>query len=122
MRCDRCNTELEQYDTRDKWRCKSCLAVVVGSSELAAELGAVGAGLAEPLDTSRLVATTRVCPTCGVGMNQLSIDGVIVERCPKDFTLWFDAGELGKIRSLIGGKEASPVLLRIWENYFSNLD
>jgi hypothetical protein len=122
MRCDRCNTELEQYGTRDKWRCKRCLAVVVGSAELATELGVVGAGLAEPLDTSRLVATARTCPTCQTGMNQLSIDGVVIERCPKDFTLWFDAGELGKIRDQIGKSEGSPVLLRIWENYFSNLD
>lgn len=122
MRCDRCQTDLEQYGVRDKWHCKTCQAVVIGSSEAEAELGDLGAGLAEPLDTSRLVTTARACPTCDTGMNQLAIEGVVIERCPKDFTLWFDAGELGKIRTSIANDEASPVLLRIWERYFSNLD
>jgi len=120
MRCQRCDTTLEQYGVRDKWRCPTCRAVVVGSAELATELGELGAGLAESIDTSRLLETARACPTCGGGMNQLSIDGVVIERCPNDFTLWFDAGELGKIREAVSKSEATPVLVRIWDNYFSN--
>jgi hypothetical protein len=122
MRCDRCNLELERYGDRDKWRCKSCLAVIVGAADLGAELGALGEGLAEPIDTSRLADAARNCPTCAGPMNQLKIDGIVIERCPKDFTLWFDAGELGKIRAMVDASEASPVLVRVWTNYFNNLD
>jgi len=119
MHCRSCNTDLVQYDTRDKWRCPSCRAVVVGSTELVAELGELGGGLGEPLATSRLIPTERQCPTCDTAMNQLEIDGIVIERCPKDFTLWFDAGELGKIRDSIAKSEAAPVLVRVWERFFA---
>lgn len=122
MRCDRCKTELERYGDRDKWRCKSCLAVVVGAADLGTELGELGELLAEPVDTSRLAYAVRSCPTCTAAMNQLKIDGVVIERCPKDYTLWFDAGELGKLRTAVDSREASPVLVRVWTNYFNNLD
>lgn len=119
MRCDACQADLVQYGMRDKWRCPTCNSVVIASDELEKELGAVGAGLSEPLDTSRLLATTRCCPTCETGMNQLSIDGVVIERCPKDHTLWFDAGELGKIRAKLTDDDAEAVLLRVWKRWFS---
>ncbi len=118
MRCDHCQADLVQYGVRDKWRCPTCAAVVIASAELETELGDLGAGLSERLDTSRLAATTRCCPTCDAGMNQLSIDGVVVERCPKDHTLWFDAGELGKIRGKLADAGAESVLVRVWDRYF----
>lgn len=115
MRCEKCQADLEQYGVRDKWRCHVCAAVIVGSSELSTELGELGGGLSEGLDTSRLAATVRACPTCDAGMNQLSIDGIVFERCPKDHTLWFEAGELGKVREAIARADATPVLVRLWE-------
>jgi predicted RNA-binding Zn-ribbon protein involved in translation (DUF1610 family) len=118
MRCEGCQGDLEQYGVRDKWRCPTCAAVVIASGELETELGDLGAGLSDELDTSRLLATTRRCPTCDAGMNQLSIDGVIIERCPKDHTLWFDAGELGKIRDSLSQTNSESVLVRVWDRYF----
>ncbi len=137
MRCDRCGNALDQYPDRDKWRCKTCGAVVVGAKELEAELGTLGAGLAEPIDTSRLAASTRICPTCATQMNQLAIDSygssearvaaekrgdavadIVIERCPKDYTLWFDPGELGKIQKAVANSEINPVLVRMWERFF----
>ena len=118
MRCDACQADFEQYGVRDKWRCPRCAAVVIASTELESELGDLGAGLSDTLDTSRLLATTRSCPTCDAGMNQLSIDGVVIERCPKDHTLWFDAGELGKIRGKLSEAGAESVLVRVWDRWF----
>jgi Zn-finger nucleic acid-binding protein len=118
MRCDACTADLVQYGERDKWRCPKCSSVVIASAELERELGALGAGLSETLDTSRLLATTRACPTCDTGMNQLSIDGVVIERCPKDHTLWFEAGELGKIRAKLTDADAESVLVRVWDRWF----
>jgi hypothetical protein len=115
MRCDKCQSDLVQYGERQKWRCTVCSSVVVASGELQTELGDLGAGLADLIDTSRLAATVRACPTCDAGMNQLAIDGVVFERCPKDHTLWFEAGELGKVREAIANNEAQPVLIRLWD-------
>ncbi len=118
MRCEACQADLIQYGVREKWRCGTCGSVVVGAAELETELGELGAGLSEQLDTSRLAATTRCCPTCDAGMNQLEIDGVVIERCPKDHTLWFDAGELGKIRGKLADANAESVLVRVWSRLF----
>ena len=46
------------------------------------------------------------CPKCRSDMEQLEIDGTEIDRCSSCHGLWFDAGELTKIRS----KEAAAVL------------
>ncbi len=115
-RCEGCQANLEQYGVRNKWRCPTCASVVIASSELETELGELGLGLADQLDTSRLLATARACPTCDAGMNQLNIDGVVIERCPKDHTLWFDAGELGKLRATVSA-DSDSVLVRLWDRW-----
>jgi Zn-finger nucleic acid-binding protein len=114
MRCAGCEADLVQYGVRSKWRCPQCNAVVIASSELQLELGDLGAGLSDLLDTSRLAATARACPACDAGMNQLSIEGVMFERCPADHTMWFESGELGKLRAAVAAGDQS-VLLRLWE-------
>lgn len=116
MRCEGCQANLEQYGVRDKWRCPTCASVVIASSELETELGDLGIGLSDHLDTSRLAATARACPTCDAGMNQLNIDGVVIERCPNDHTLWFDAGELGKVRAALSA-DSDSVLVRLWDRW-----
>lgn len=121
-KCHSCHLPLEAYDSRGKWRCKQCLGVLVELHELGMELGELGMELGGDIDTSRLVETPATCPICDGGMNQLAIDGVIIERCPTDHAMWFDAGELGRIRRSIAGANASPVLVRVWTAYFSNLD
>ena len=118
MQCRSCPGELVRYDTRNKWRCKSCLGVLVAADELGSELGELGAALGERLDTSRLAETSRSCPVCEAAMNQLKIDDVVIERCPRDRSMWFDAGELGKIRAAVGAEEASPLLVRAWDVWF----
>ena len=46
------------------------------------------------------------CPKCRSDMEQIEIDGTEIDRCSSCHGLWFDAGELSKIRS----KEAAAVL------------
>ncbi len=115
LRCNGCQANLEQSGVRDKWRCPTCASIVIASSELETELGELGVGLSDQLDTSRL-ATARACPTCDAGMNQLDIDGVVIERCPQDRTLWFDAGELGKLRATLS-EDSDSVLVRLWDRW-----
>ena len=46
------------------------------------------------------------CPKCRADMEQLMIDGTEIDRCSACHGLWFDAGELGKLRN----KEAAVAL------------
>ena len=46
------------------------------------------------------------CPKCRSGMQQIMIDGTEVDRCSACHGLWFDAGELDKLRN----KEAAAAL------------
>ncbi|MEO8701274.1 MAG: zf-TFIIB domain-containing protein [Kofleriaceae bacterium] len=116
-RCSACACALDQYGERSKYRCPQCAGVMLAPDEQPVELGTVGETLADDLDTARLSDTARGCPACGGTMNQLKIDGVVIERCPIDRTLWFDAGELGQLKEAIVKYAESP-LVQIWERYF----
>jgi len=46
------------------------------------------------------------CPKCRADMEQVMIDDIEIDRCSSCHGLWFDAGELGKLRT----KEAAAAL------------
>jgi PAT family beta-lactamase induction signal transducer AmpG len=46
------------------------------------------------------------CPKCRADMEQITVDGTEVDRCSSCHGLWFDDGELGKLRN----KEAAAAL------------
>ena len=46
------------------------------------------------------------CPKCRADMEQITIDGTEVDRCSSCYGLWFDDGELRKLRN----KEAAAAL------------
>lgn len=39
------------------------------------------------------------CPTCITALKQVSFEGVVIDLCPSCAGIWFDQGELGKIKS-----------------------
>jgi Zn-finger nucleic acid-binding protein len=96
--CPRCGSDLAAYPQRDKWRCRGCVGVLVGPGELAAELGEVA--WASGLE-SELTGTRLGCPACGEAMRRISIGGVELDRCDRDEHVWFDGGELGRLRAYL---------------------
>jgi hypothetical protein len=91
--CPRCQLAVEQLGDRAKWRCKACVGALVGLDELAGEL-----------DVDKLVPRTAsedalACPLCGMSMQPVEIGGVPLDRCEADRVVWFDAGELGRMRT-----------------------
>ncbi|MEJ2482233.1 MAG: MFS transporter, partial [Gemmatimonadota bacterium] len=38
------------------------------------------------------------CPKCRSDMQQLDVDGTVIDRCPRCHGLWFDAGEMETLR------------------------
>lgn len=105
LQCPRCGKLLAQYDDRDKWRCKTCNGVLVGHDQLQVEVGDLAPYvLYEEADPSRVA--TRPCPVCAFAMIPSGIGGVELDRCENDAIVWFDGGEIGKLRTRIA--EANP--------------
>lgn len=105
MDCPQCGKQLSQYDDRDKWRCKTCNGVLVGFEQLEVELGELGdLVLDDDPDGSRVAA--RPCPMCAFAMSPYTMGGVELDRCQNDAIVWFDGGEIGRLRTLIA--EANP--------------
>jgi len=100
MACPRCGVELLADPQREKWRCKSCVGVLLGPAELEADLAAVE----WPTRTSAAARSTHApvgCPACGERMQQIELFGIGLERCTRDQFVWFDGGELGYARAYI---------------------
>jgi Zn-finger nucleic acid-binding protein len=41
----------------------------------------------------------RKCPRCGSKMDKVKLEGVILDRCPKNHGIWFDGSEFNQIYS-----------------------
>lgn len=95
MACPECGTPLVQYEGRDKWRCKSCGGALCGADELAL-LGVLPLAAAD---------RPRSCAQCKGEMFPFTVVGVTIDRCGRCSLLWFDRGELGKLRDAL----AEPV-------------
>ena len=90
MPCPACGTPLTQYEGRDKWRCADCGGVLVGTDE-------VDLVMATPKTSDD---RKRPCPHCGRDMFAFEIETLTLDRCEDDRVMWFDLGELGRLRTL----------------------
>lgn len=89
--CPECGTALTQYPQRDKWRCSGCGGALVGSAELTLEI---------PTDASS-TARPRPCAGCSSEMYAFELAGLTLDHCAPCHLLWFDRGELGRLRSAL---------------------
>ena len=94
MACPECGTPLVQYQDREKWRCPACNGALVGVSELALD----------PVTPSADFAA-RACPKCQGEIVAFQLANVTLDRCPICTVIWFDRGELGRLRTAL----AEPV-------------
>ena len=98
MQCPRCGKQLSQYADRQKWRCKSCNGVLVGGEQLVVEIGPNAENvLSGDADPER--PAIHPCPVCAFPMTPYTIGKTIeLDRCVTDKMVWFDGGEIGKVR------------------------
>ena len=96
MACPECGTPLEQYEGRDKWKCTRCGGALVGATELSLDW-------AHPPGAP---ARARSCPRCAREMFAFELERITLDRCARCGLVWFDRGELGKLRTLL----AEPAL------------
>lgn len=95
MACPECGTKLTRYEDRDKWRCPACNGALVGLSEMTIETPA-GSVPSFP---------ARACPQCRREMFAFEVADLTLDRCATCNVLWFDRGELGRLRTAL----AEPV-------------
>lgn len=78
--------------------CISCRGFWFDHGELDLLVELTGADLTT-LDTAVAVrsAHLRPCPRCDARLEEESIEGVHIDRCPRGDGFWFDHGELGTL-------------------------
>ena len=114
MRCPRCGKDLVRYEQRDKWRCKHCLGALVGIEALEVEIGPLAAHvIADLADPQR--PAIHPCPVCAFPMTPYTVHGIELDRCQNDFVVWFDGGEIGKVRKAIPAPDPSPLFTNTLE-------
>lgn len=91
MTCPECGTRLEKYEDREKWRCPACNGALVGTSEMEIEISAA----AEP------TFPPRACPQCQREMFVFAVADLTLDRCAACNLVWFDRGELGRLRTAL---------------------
>lgn len=102
--CPRCAVVLDKLEDRDKWRCKSCVGALVGIGELEEELPE-----GETLEPREASESPLECPVCGVGMEPVGLAGVRLDQCRHDKVVWFDSGELGRVRKALAAKREAAL-------------
>ena len=117
LACAACGGALLRYGTRDKWRCTRCAGALVGVEELGVELGMVGGDtVARAPRESVLLEKEVACPACKKPMDRLVLARVAIDRCKLDGLVWFDRGELGRVRDALGETPwARAMLEQAWD-------
>jgi Zn-finger nucleic acid-binding protein len=111
--CPRCGKPLASYPERDKWRCRTCNGVLVGAEQLVVEIGPhADAVLDGEPDAAR--PAIHPCPGCAFPMTPYTIAGsspapIELDRCVGDRLVWFDGGEIGKVRAGIPAEDDTPL-------------
>lgn len=108
MQCPRCGKPLAHYKDRDKWRCRACNGVLVGGEQLVVE---IGPHAQEVLDGEADPARPAIhpCPICVFPMTPYTIGKIEVDRCVEHQVVWFDGGEIGKIRAAVPAEDDTPL-------------
>ncbi len=92
--CPQCGISLTALEGRDKWRCTQCVGVLLGSDQLAVELGELGCRAIFAAQRRR--EGIRPCPRCQQPLEPIELAGIPIERCPADTVAWFGRGVLGR--------------------------
>lgn len=122
MHCPRCGKQLVRYEQRDKWRCKECTGALVGGEQLEVELGDFAKSVLDG-DADPRRPAIHPCPYCAYPMTPYTIElaalpgedsgreekplrGIELDRCVDDRVVWFDGGEIGRVRDAIAPTNA----------------
>lgn len=111
--CPRCGKPLARYADRDKWRCRACNGVLVGKDQLVVEIGPHATTVLDG-ETDPARQALHPCPACAYPMTPYTIGGaggVELDRCVADQLVWFDGGELGKVRAAVPAENDDAPLL-----------
>ena len=99
MNCPKCNSELivvERDNIELDW-CPKCLGFWFDADEW--HLLGVKEAKYDPFcqEAVRTNENGRKCPICEKTMEKISIDGILLDRCPNYHGIWFDKGEVAQL-------------------------
>lgn len=95
--CPRCRAVLVREDGQDRWYCPACHGDLLGAEEVEAER-------LRSVTMTRAGTTKRKeidCPKCSRPMQAMAIGRETVDCCVHDGTIWFDGGDLERVREVI---------------------
>lgn len=99
MNCPKCNAELivvERDNIELDW-CPKCSGFWFDADEW--HLLGVKEAKYDPFcqESVRINEQGRKCPICEKTMEKISIDGILLDRCPNYHGIWFDKGEVARL-------------------------
>ncbi len=119
MECPVCRESMViiEYESIELDYCVGCMGIWFDSGEV--ELLLEKAGVSVPSDALKLVDASselrelsRPCPLCRKNMRKVSPPetGIILDQCPDNEGLWFDAGEVGETVKQMAGASSNIVI------------
>lgn len=127
MKCTKCNGEFSQFKCGNLKinYCKDCKAVWLKYSalkKLGENLG-IKSEILNPaeMEAIKIKEEARNCPECDSPMDKVYFNGIVLDKCTKCDSIFFDNGELAKFFRIYM-KEAPAVIdnLEFLEKYCSN--
>ena len=106
MDCPACNAPMIVMEREgiELDYCPACRGLWFDADELAllAEACGIEVDLPDVADAAKAdtAEAARACPRCGKPMNKVLMGDdppVVIDACPNQHGLWFDAGELGQV-------------------------
>lgn len=106
MQCIKCGMSLAASAVHSGLTCFSCGSLFLEIKSLSIESG--------KFDPKGLVSRPAdvFCPSDGVELAQLDLDGLAVEICPRCNKVWLEKGELERFKRKYGKKEDVPLWKR----------
>jgi len=96
--------------------CERCGGIWLDDGELQALMQTTGSNSTDPLlrrlnpDEAYSNVTRRLCPRCDARLQEFTLRGLALDRCPRGHGLWFDADELQQLLSVCGASKTVAFL------------
>jgi len=108
MKCPNCQNELHRINLKgiETWHCANCLGFLVEHDQLEkihakSSLNWLDVDLWDNPEKLKVSLSSRLCPIDGMPMYSIDYAGVTLDVCLVHRNIWFDKGEISKVKDLI---------------------
>src|SRR3989339_25524 len=108
MKCPNCQSELHGVNLKDVsiWHCANCLGFLIEHEQLEkfhkkSSLNWLDVELWDDPEKLKISLSGCLCPTDGMPMHSVDYAGVALDVCLVHRNIWFDKGEISKVKNII---------------------